>query len=64
MYINFYYGDIMFVGMRVYFKCYISYYLCCGGLVLCMFGYLGDFVGMLCVCEGKFFCLISYYILK
>lgn len=64
MYTDPYYGDTMFVGTRVYFKCHTSYYLRCGGPALCMPGHLGDFAGMLCVCEGKFLCLTSYYTLK
>nr|XP_034313443.1 sushi, von Willebrand factor type A, EGF and pentraxin domain-containing protein 1-like [Crassostrea gigas] len=51
MYTDPYYGDTVFVGTRVYFKCHTSYYLRCGGPALCMPGHLGDFAGMLCVCE-------------
>lgn len=34
MYTDPYYGDTVFVGTRVYFKCHTSYYLRCGGPAL------------------------------
>lgn len=64
MYTDPYYGDTVIVGTRVHFKCHTSYYLRCGGPALCMSGHLGDFAGMLCVCEGEFLCLTIYYTLK